>query len=132
MQGISIDVNLVHFMLVIMVVMLVIQAYVLIRIRNVLQAVAMNFDSIIYFLRRFLNQKEKAKTEDTEKIQMAKTCQFCKHRLAYINTSQTSENEENFYYRCGLCNINVALSDSCVHFEKDQSTPIDDNNDLES
>ena len=131
MQGFSIDVNLIHFMMVVMVIMLVVQAYVLLRIRNILQAIAINFDSVIYFCRRFMNNKEDGAATAQSRQKAAKTCQFCKNRLAYINTSKAKENDESFYYRCGLRNINVSLNDSCVHFERDESS-IREENDRDS
>lgn len=127
MQGLSIDHNLIHFLLVIMAALLVIQAYVLLRIRNILQAIAMNFDSVIYFWRKYVATQEHGTKKAAAGVpQMAKTCQFCKHRLAYINTSKSSDDEENFYYRCGLRNINVSLRDSCTHFEQDAITAGDE------
>ncbi len=119
MQGFSIDNNLIHFLLVVMAGLLIIQAYVLLRIRNILQAIAMNFDSVIYFWRRYIASQQQDKPGAPEVPKPAKTCQFCKHRLAYINTSKSSDDEENFYYRCGLRNINISLRDSCAHFEQD-------------
>ncbi len=122
MQGFSIDNNLIHFLLVVMVALLIVQAYVLLRIRNILQAIAMNFDSVIYFWRKFISSQEKSKNVTQARPKVSKTCQFCKHRLAYINTSKTREDEENFYHRCSLRNIDVSLRDSCIHFEQDTSS----------
>jgi len=126
MQGFSIDNNLIHFLLVIMVVLLIVQAYVLLRIRNILQAISMNFDSVIYFWRKFISSQEKSKKAPQTQQKVTKTCQFCKHRLAYINTSKTRDDEENFYHRCSLRNIDVSLRDSCTHFEQDTSSVEED------
>lgn len=117
MQQLTLDINLVNFILVAMAVLLFAQAYVLLRIRNILQAIAMNFDSIIYFCRKFAgNANQQNKVKDT----VPKTCQFCKHRLAYINTGKADNSEEDFYHRCGLRNINIALNDSCKQYEADE------------
>lgn len=126
MQGFSIDNNLIHFLLVVMVVLLIVQAYVLLRIRNILQAISMNFDSVIYFWRKFISSQEKSNKAPRTQPKVTKTCQFCKHRLAYINTSKTRDDEENFYHRCSLRNIDVSLRDSCTHFEQDTSSVEED------
>ena len=46
------------------------------------------------------------------------TCQYCKHRMSYINISN-KDDFENFYYRCKKRNIDILLSDSCIQFERD-------------
>jgi hypothetical protein len=128
MQGEAFNTNLVYYLVVLMVVMVVAQVYVLLRIRTILHAVAMNFDSILHFLRKYMQSSPPKEMSAQKMISAQHTCQFCKHRLAYINTSQTNESEGSFYYRCGLRNINITLADSCVHFEKDMSERLDDEN----
>ena len=128
MQGEAFNTNLVYYLMVLMVVVVVAQVYVLLRIRTILQAIAMNFDSILHFLRKYVQTTSTNETATQKTVSSKATCQFCKHRLAYINTSQTNESEGSFYYRCGLRNINITLADSCVHFEKDMSERLDDEN----
>jgi hypothetical protein len=48
------------------------------------------------------------------------TCQYCNHRMSYINISQDIATE-NFYYKCRLQSIDILLSDSCSQFERDYS-----------
>lgn len=118
MQDLAIDSNLVNFLLVVVAVLLILQAYMLLRIRNMLQAIALNFDSITYLMRKL--SAASALGGKTASGQFPRTCQFCKHRLAFINTGKTSAEEDDFYHRCSLRNINVSLEDSCPKFETDE------------
>ncbi|RMI00527.1 MAG: hypothetical protein D6681_11260 [Calditrichaeota bacterium] len=104
---------------ILLLLILTVQMYLLMRIRNILQAISMNFDSVLYFLRKFAHSQSPQKS-DKSAPRMRKTCQFCKHRLAYINTSKTRSTEEDFYHVCGLKNIHISLNDSCDQFEKDE------------
>lgn len=115
MQDIIIDKNLAYIFLIVAAVLLVAQAFVLLRIRNILHAIAMNFDSALTAWRKFAAQSSAGKDESP----IPKTCQFCRHRLAYINTSKTKNDEEDFYHRCDVRKVNIALDDSCQHFERD-------------
>ena len=115
MQEQWINSNLVNMLLGIIAVILLVQAYVLIRIRNLLQAIAINFDSIMHYWRKLASYH----TSDAAQQTTLKTCQFCKHRLAYINTARSKEGEDDFYHRCGVRNIYVRLEDSCPRFEKE-------------
>ncbi len=115
MQDVLIDKNLVNIFLVVVVVLLLAQALVLLRIRNILQAIAMNFDSAMTAWRKFTASAAINKDEP----QIPKTCQFCRHRLAYINTSKTKNDEEDFYHRCEVRKVNISLDDSCQHFARD-------------
>jgi hypothetical protein len=53
-----------------------------------------------------------------QSIMRSNTCQYCKHRMSYINISN-EDDFENFYYRCKKQNIDILLSDSCSHFDRD-------------
>lgn len=46
------------------------------------------------------------------------TCQYCIHRMSYINITGSTENDD-FYYKCRRRNIDILLSDSCDQFERD-------------
>lgn len=46
------------------------------------------------------------------------TCQYCKNRLSFIQVLDDSATD-NFYYKCKKRNMEVALSDSCEHFDRD-------------
>ena len=45
-------------------------------------------------------------------------CQYCKHRMSYINITGETESSD-FYYKCRRRNIDILLSDSCEQFAKD-------------
>lgn len=108
--------NLMYILLGFVAIVLAAQTHILLRIRNVLQAVSMNFDSLLYCTRKL------AETNTAQKpaaAQTQKACQFCKHRLAYINTGEKGAGAEDMYYHCGLRNVQVQLNDSCQQFEAD-------------
>lgn len=110
--------NLFASFLFFIMVLLLAQVYLLLRVRNILNAVSMNFDSVIYFCRKFaLNQLQSDKK--SAETRAKSTCQFCRHRLAYINTSKTRNEEEDFYFKCALRNVHIGLKDSCEEFEAD-------------
>ena len=108
--------NMMYILLGFVAIVLLAQTHILLRIRNVLQAVSMNFDSLLYCTRKM------AETNTVQKSPAArsqKACQFCKHRLAYINTGERGVTGEDMYYHCGLRNVQVQLNDSCQQFEAD-------------
>ncbi|HQU71611.1 MAG: hypothetical protein KDI06_17310 [Calditrichaeota bacterium] len=117
-MSIVLDANLVFFFLFSVVAIMVVQVYMLTRVRNVLQAISMNFDSVIYFVRKLANNSAQAQAVASRQ-EVCKTCQMCRHRLAYINTSKTTDEEEVFFFKCALLDKNITLDDSCDNFEAD-------------
>ncbi len=115
MRDLLLNDNVAYTFLLIFVLLMFAQTYILLRIRNILNAISLNFESIIYFCRKFAQTSNESKPAST----IPRTCQFCKHRLAYINTSKTRNEEEDFYHVCGLKNVNITLTDSCEKFEKE-------------
>ena len=111
------DPNVVYFFLALIVVLLGAQCYMLMRVRNIVHAMGMNFHTILYFTRKLTQSG--AATGQTA----TRTCQFCKHRLAYINTSKTRADEEDFYFKCAIRNANITLDDSCDRFDPDPELP---------
>lgn len=111
------DPNLLLFLLTLIVVLLGAQVFLMMRMRNIIQSIGMNFHTLLYFARK-LTQGNAPATATT-----ARTCQFCKHRLAYINTSKTRADEEDFYFKCALRNVNITLDDSCDRFDPDPDLP---------
>jgi hypothetical protein len=118
MQKMVFDQNIIYFFLAIIAVVIGIQVYLLSRIRNVLQALAMNSDTVVHYIRKIASVDKKARSNQNT----LKTCQFCKHRLAYINTAKTHQTQEDFYHKCGLRNVSISLNDSCPFFEEDKET----------
>ncbi len=72
---------------------------------------------MIYFFRR---SRKTGSTNMPAADTTLSTCQFCVHRLAYINTSKTKSGEDDFYHMCGLRNVHITLDDSCDQFEADE------------
>lgn len=50
-----------------------------------------------------------------------KSCQFCRHRMSFIQSGDESE-YDGFYYRCKQRNIEITLHDQCEHFDRDFGT----------
>ena len=117
MQELVFDNNLLAILLILVVGVLVVQAYMMLRIRQILQVLSIHADSLMYYFRKLLSREALPYNAAS---QMPKTCQFCKHRLAYINTTKTSHDANDFYHRCGLRNVNITLSDSCEQFQTDK------------
>ena len=53
-----------------------------------------------------------------DKISKSNSCQHCRYRVSYIELTD-EENRDNFYYKCKKHNIEIFLSDSCAHFQRD-------------
>jgi len=47
-----------------------------------------------------------------------KSCQFCRHRMSFIQSGDEEDTEE-FYYRCKQRNIEITLHDHCEYFDRD-------------
>ena len=118
MQEFVLDKNILYLFLLLIVVAMGVQAYLMLRMRNVLQALAMNSDTVVHYVRKIASIDKKSKPNQN----ILKTCQFCKHRMAYINTAKSPNTQEDFYHKCGLRNINISLNDSCPFFEEDKET----------
>ncbi len=100
----------------ILVLLLGVQIYILIRIRAILRVIARNLETISGLFRKSLQgERKEFRRKDIPPI-----CQFCKHRLAYIYSNKNEAQVEDIYYKCGLRNIHVSLSDSCERFEVDE------------
>ncbi len=91
------------------------QLIILFRIRKALQRVLLSFDSFSTLFRKIT---ESSGIEETNE-ELPPICQFCKHRLAYIHSNSSGE-QEQFYYKCGLKNIQIGLYDSCERFDADE------------
>lgn len=122
MQGIVLDQNILYFFfLAVMAIVMGLQARLLLRIRNILQALAINSETVIQYVRKIASlEKMAAPNQNTS--QTCQTCQFCKHRLAYINITKGLNIQEDFYHKCGLRDCEISLNDSCPLFEEDKDT----------
>lgn len=107
-----------YFILMTIVVVVGVQTSLLLRMRNILQALAMNSDTLVHYVRKAASTDKKTRPDE----HISKSCQFCKHRLAYIHTPKSPNAQEDFYYKCELRNISISLDDSCPLFEEDKDT----------
>lgn len=122
MRELVIDQNILYFMMMLFVIVMGIQARLLLRIRNILQALSMNSETVVQYVRKIASVtanetalKEKPNSTPTN------TCQFCKHRLAYIDTAKSSNIQEDFYHKCELRDCSVSLNETCPLFEEDKN-----------
>ena len=46
------------------------------------------------------------------------SCQYCKYRMSFVQLSDEKE-QDNFYYKCKMHDIDISLSDSCEQFHRD-------------
>ncbi len=91
------------------------QLLILLRIRRMYQQISYYIESISKLFYRMNTPS----AGSAKKQQLPTTCQFCKHRLSFIHMSDNKGEVEDFYYKCELHNIEIALEDSCGQFEKD-------------
>ena len=91
MGALTLDQNIISFFMVFIAVVVGIQAYLQLRIKNVLQALTMNADSVVHNIRKIAGESKKNSTPDQA---VSNTCQFCKHRLAFINIDKNNNPEE--------------------------------------
>ena len=126
MGAVVLDQNIVSFFLVFIAIVVGIQAYLQLRIRNILQALTMSADTVVHNVRKMasigtIGKKHYSETEQIFEEKTSNSCQFCKHRLAYINIEKGSNFQEDFVHRCALRDVNVTLDESCSSFEKDEA-----------
>ena len=95
-------------LLIAFVILLGIQIFALVRIKQMIVRLRTMLRIISPMLQRH-NEIQNAR-----KVNM-RICQFCKYRQAYIKT--TSDADEEFYYRCRIKNREIDLTDSCTFFE---------------
>lgn len=112
--------NLVDLFFVVMAILLLVQTYILVRIRNILSAVSLNFEALVKLCRKLMA----GNAESRKRPAIPRTCQFCKHRLAYINTAKTRSDEEDFYHRCAVHNRNISLDDTCSQFDHEMDRAV--------
>ncbi len=122
MGAFVLDQNLVSFFLVFIAVVVGVQAYLQMRIRNVLQALTMNAETAVHNIRKMVPVGKKSYQHVGQNIEekSSTSCQFCEHRLAYINIEKSPNLQEDFVYRCALRDITVSLDDSCPSFAKEK------------
>jgi hypothetical protein len=91
----------------------IMQVFILIKIRSLLQNISNYAETISKFFFKFGLFSTKSELEP-------KTCQFCKFRLSYIHMGKNEGEVEDFYYKCKLHNVEVRLNDTCDRFESDR------------
>lgn len=121
MRELVIDQNILYFLMMLFVIIMGIQARLLMRMRNILEALSMNAETVVQYVRKIASIAGKdADLSGKPNPTPTNTCQFCKHRLAYIDTAKGLNVQEDFYHKCELRNCSVSLSDTCPLFEEDK------------
>ncbi len=100
--------DLLTILLIAFVLLLFVQIFALVRIRQML----LRLRSMLRIISPILQRQ--VEIQNTRRINM-RICQFCKFRQTFIKA--TSHGEDDFYYRCKIKNKEVDLTDSCSHFE---------------
>lgn len=126
MQELVLDQRLLYLIMAIIVAVMGIQARLLLRMRNILQALAMNSETVVRYVRKIATTDKKKATPGKESVK--KTCEFCKHRLAYIHIPSNGNFREDLYHKCGLQDITISLNDSCPLYEEDKNSLEEDKN----
>jgi len=103
------------------VIIMGIQARLLMRMRNILEALSMNAETVVQYVRKIASIGSKgADLSGNQDPTPTNTCQFCKHRLAYIDTVKGPNIQEDLYHKCELRKCPVSLNDTCPLFEEDK------------
>jgi hypothetical protein len=92
---------------------IIVQLLLLLRIRKVLKNISYYMEILSKFFYRFGGSG----TTITQDEVALRTCQYCKHRMAFIHMGEKEKNSEDFYYKCRLRNVDITLKDTCDHFE---------------
>ncbi len=100
--------DLLTILLIAFVILLIIQIFALVRIKQMIVRLRTMLRIISPILQRHND------IQNARRVNM-RICQFCKYRQAFIKT--TSEADDEFYYRCKIKNKEVDLTDSCNFFE---------------
>lgn len=95
---------------------ILVQLFLLVRIRKILKNVAYYIEILSRFFYRFGSSESQPTTNPSTE----RTCQFCKHRMSFIHMGEKESNSEDFYYKCRLRNVDITLRDSCDLFEAEK------------
>ena len=96
---------------------IVVQLLLLLRIRQVLN----NMSYYVEILSKFFYRVGSTGSNPAQNDTALRTCQFCKYRMSFIHMGEKERNSEDFYYRCKLRNVDIALKDTCGHFEGERA-----------
>ncbi|MGD9486888.1 MAG: hypothetical protein AB7W47_02610 [Calditrichaceae bacterium] len=102
--------NTLFYLVIIVAVLFVIQVIALIRMRRII--IQLN-----QLLRSMGVIQKKGLIKHTAVV--PKNCNNCKFRQAFIRVNQSYSSEDEFYYRCKIHQMEVALNHSCDKFAPD-------------
>lgn len=95
---------------------ILVQLFLLVRIRKVLKNMAYYIEILSRFFYRFGNSE----SHPSPNTSADRTCQFCKFRMSFIHMGEKESHSEDFYYKCRLRNVDINLKDSCDLFEAEK------------
>ncbi|MGD9898943.1 MAG: hypothetical protein AB7T22_07415 [Calditrichaceae bacterium] len=102
--------NTLFYLVVIVAVLFVIQVIALLRMRRIITQLNQLLRSMGVLQKRGLK---------TNTAVVPKNCNNCKFRQAFIRVNQSYASEDEFYYRCKIHQMEVALNHCCDKFEPD-------------
>jgi len=103
-----------NFLLIVLLAMFIVQMFTFWKIARIIHQVnKLLFEIRLMFKHSGISYEPKKKA-----IMEYKICQYCRHRISFIQISDNAESD-NFYYKCKKSNIEISLSSSCSEFERD-------------
>ncbi len=94
-------------LLIVFVILLIVQIVALIRLRFMIKQ-----------FRKLLDNFNWVVANVPLPVLKKRNCRHCKFRQTFIKTTSTGE-QDDFYYRCKLHDINIALNQYCPDFNYD-------------
>jgi len=83
-------------------------------------SVVRQMNSLLFEIRILFKSTGVYYVKEKKKVIHIDHCQYCKYRMSFIQVTNEMQNDQ-FYYRCKLKNVEISLSDSCEKFERDHS-----------
>jgi hypothetical protein len=104
-----------NYILIIIIILFAIQILAFLKLIQVIKQI-----NKFLFEFRILIKQGSLSSKNFSSIFYKNTCQFCKHRMSFIQISDDVITD-NFYYKCRKRNIEISLADTCNKFERDYS-----------
>ena len=104
-----------NYLLIILLVLFIIQILTFLKLIQIIKQI-----NKFLFEFRIMMKQGSLPAKSFSSFYNKNTCQFCKHRLSFIQISD-DDITDNFYYKCRKRNIEITLTDTCSKFERDYS-----------
>ena len=107
---------LIYVLIGIVVLLFVIQVLTVGKLFSVVR----QMNSLLFEIRILFKSTGVYYVKEKKKVLNINNCQYCKYRMSFIQVTSDIQNDQ-FYYRCKLRNIEITLSDSCENFKRDHT-----------